>query len=81
MSEDHYKGILKEVKDLRIELDDKLSHLEERITAEMKLKHQEIAYKHSDHERRLSLAERILFTTAGVILLGFLGALANAVFK
>ena len=81
MSEEHYSTILNEVRNVKAELVEKLEHLEERIKAEMNLKHQAIDFKHQDHERRLSFTEKILFTTAGFILLAVLGSLITLTLK
>ena len=79
MSEEHYTTILTEVQKVKEDLVEKLDYLEERIRHEMALRHQEIDFKHQDHDRRLSFTEKILFTTAGFILLAFLGALTALV--
>lgn len=81
MADEHYQVILNEVRTVKEDLIEKLEHLESRIKAEMSLKHQEIEFKHSDHERRLSFTEKILFTTAGFILLAFLGTLVTLTMK
>ena len=81
MTEEHYSVILQEVRTVKEDLIEKLEHLEDRIKAEMNLKHQAIEFRHSDHERRLSFTEKILFTTAGFILLAFLGALITLTLK
>ena len=81
MSEENYKSILLEVRMVKDDLVEKLEHLEEKIKAEIAFKHQALEFKHSDHERRLSFTEKILFTTAGFILLAFLGALITLTLK
>lgn len=81
MSELHYESILAEVRAVREDLIEKLDRLEERIKSEMAFKHQAIDFKQKEHERRLSFTEKVLFTTMGVILLGFLGALISVVIR
>ena len=82
MSEHDYNKILAElqvVKEGLRTLERKIEKVEDSIKSEMKLKHQAIEFKHQDHDRRLSFNEKIVFTTAGFILLGFLGAILNLV--
>ena len=82
MSEHDYNKILAELqvdKEGLRTLERKIEKVEDSIKGEMKLKHQAIEFKHLDHDRRLSFNEKIVFTTTGFILLGFLGAILNLV--
>jgi hypothetical protein len=81
MSDDYYETILKEVRTVKADLLEKLEHLEERIKSEMALKHQAIEFKHIEHERRLSFAEKMLFTAAGFLLISILGAIVTTIVK
>jgi hypothetical protein len=81
MAENNYTLILQEVRQVKEDLIEKLDHLEEKIKSEMALKHQAIEFKHIEHDRRLSFTEKILFTTAGFLLLSVLGAIMALVLK
>jgi hypothetical protein len=81
MAEDHYQTILNEVRAVKEDLIEKLGHLEERIKHEMTLKHQAIDFKQQEHDRRLSFTEKMLFTSAGFLLISVLGAIVATILK
>jgi len=81
MAEEHYQKILDEVRTVKEDLIEKLNHLEERIKAEMKLKHQAIDFKQKEHDRRLSFTEKMVFSSAGFLLISMLGAIVATILK
>lgn len=52
-----------------------------KIRNDMDLKHQAVDYELKGHDRRLSFAEKMLFSTAGTILLAVVAALIATVLK
>ena len=67
--------ILTKLASLKRDIDD----LERALRADMKIEHLEISSKHDNHEGRLKLTEKILFTSVGAISLAVLMALIGTV--
>jgi len=72
---------LERVKDSIDQLHSKVDSLEKDIRTELKLTIMPIENEQVNYERRLSFAEKIIFGTAGFILIGVLGAFMASVLK
>lgn len=81
MDEKQYTIILNEIEKFKKEFIIQLENLENKIRYEMSLKDQALDFKQTEHDRRLSFTEKILFSTAGFLLLSVLGAIVALVLK
>ena len=84
MSDVNYNKLLNEIRDVKTGLRDVhmlVENMEKDIKSEMKLKHQEIEFKHESHERRLTFTERMVFGAAGLMLTFVIAAMLTVTLK
>jgi hypothetical protein len=79
MREDHYTAILEEVRKVKEDLILKLNYLEERIQAEMALKHKDIEYKIQDHDKEIGSQKKVMVAVASAIGLSVLYAVLKSI--
>jgi len=84
MGTQDYDKILNEIHVVKLNLHDlegKIDDIEREMKNEMNLEVQKAEWTNKEYDRRISFTEKLLFGTAGFILLTFLGALVATVLK
>ena len=82
--DERHEKILNELELVRSSINalhSRVNDIEKDIRTELKLTIMPITNEQSNYERRLSFAEKIIFGTAGFILIGVLGALMASILK
>ena len=79
MSEDHYNGILREIEDLRKEMNRRLDEIRKDVTYEMKLSHSKMSNRIDNNDREISAQKKIMATIAGTIGLAVLYAVLRSI--
>lgn len=84
MSSSDYTKILEELSIVKYKLKDMenlILDIEKDIRGEIDQKVQRVEWEHTNYDRRISFTEKIIFSTAGFILIAVLGALVASVMK
>lgn len=74
-------GIRKDLDSLEQNFNRRITDAVKDIRSDMVLKHKEMEFVDTEHERRLTFVEKIILAVGSVIGLAFLGGLTTLVFK